>query len=90
MSQRLVYVRADDCSVCQEKRPVVDAIATAESLPLEVLDLGSDPGQARAAALRIARVPTLALVEEERARFRLVGRMITAENAHHLIEMYRG
>jgi hypothetical protein len=34
-------------------------------------------------------VPTLALVDGERVRFRLVGRMITPETATHLIGMYR-
>jgi thiol-disulfide isomerase/thioredoxin len=86
---RLVYFRADWCGVCHEKNPVVDRLAAAAGLPLDVVDWDSEDGQARAMGLRIQTVPTLALVDGERVRFRLVGKMITPETAAHLIGMYR-
>lgn len=86
---RLLYFRADWCGVCHEKSPVVDEIAASAGLPLERVDWESEDGQARAMGLRIQTVPTLALVDGERVRFRLVGRMITPETATHLIGMYR-
>lgn len=86
---KLVYFRADWCGVCHEKGPVVDALAEAAGLPLEVVDWSSEEGQAKALGLRIGTVPTLALVDGDRVRFRLVGRMITPETANPLIGMYR-
>jgi thioredoxin 1 len=86
---KLVYFRADWCGVCHEKSPVVDRLAAAAGLPLDVVDWESEEGQAKAIGLRIQTVPTLALVDGERVRFRLVGRMITPETAAHLIGMYR-
>jgi thiol-disulfide isomerase/thioredoxin len=86
---RLVYFRADWCGVCHEKNPVVDRLAAAAGLPLDVVDWESEDGQTRAIGLRIQTVPTLALVDGERVRFRLVGKMITPETAAHLIGMYR-
>lgn len=81
---KLVYLRADWCGVCAEKSPLVEEIAAARGLPLEVVDWDSDAGQARAAELRLKTVPTLALVDGERVPFRLVGTMITAENVERL------
>ena len=86
---KLVYVRAEWCGVCHEKGPVVDALAERAGLPLEVVDWETEEGQAKALGLRVAIVPTLALVDGERVRFRLVGRMITPETAAHLIGLYR-
>lgn len=86
---RLMYFRAEWCGVCHEKRPVVEEIARSAGLPLEVVDWESEEGQTRALGLRIQTVPTLALVDGERARFRLVGAMITPETVTHLIGMYR-
>jgi thiol-disulfide isomerase/thioredoxin len=85
---KLMYFRADWCGVCHEKSPVVDELARATGLPLEVVDWTSEEGQAKAIGLRINTVPTLALVDGERVRFRLVGKMITPETAQHLIGMY--
>ena len=86
---RLMYFRADWCGVCHEKSPVVEAVARTAGLPLELVDWESEEGRTRAMGLRIQTVPTLALVDGERARFRLVGTMITPETAMHLIGMYR-
>ena len=86
---RLLYFRADWCGVCHEKSPVVEEIAAQAELPLELVDWETEDGQTRAMGLRVQTVPTLALVDGERVRFRLVGRMITPETATHLIGMYR-
>jgi thiol-disulfide isomerase/thioredoxin len=86
---RLLFFRADWCGVCHEKGPVVDAIARAAELPLEVVDFESEEGRTRALGARVETVPTLALAANGRIRFRLVGRMITPETAAHLIGMYR-
>jgi len=86
---RLLFFHAEWCGVCHEKTPVVDGIARDAGLPLEVLDWDTEDGQAKATGLRIQTVPTLALVDGERVRFRLVGRMITPETATHLLGMYR-
>lgn len=81
---KLMYFRADWCGVCHEKSPVVESVAQTLRLPLEVLDWEGEEGQAKALGLRIQTVPTLALVDGERVRFRLVGRAITPENVAHL------
>ena len=86
---KLVYFRADWCGVCHEKNPVVDRLAAAAGLPLDVVDWESEDGQTRAIGLRIQTVPTLALVDGERVRFRLVGSAITPETVAHLVGMYR-
>jgi thiol-disulfide isomerase/thioredoxin len=86
---KLLLFRADWCGVCHEKEPVVDEVAAAAGLPLERVDWETEEGQAKAIGLRVTTVPTLALVDGERVRFRLVGRMITPETAAHLIGMYR-
>lgn len=81
---KLMYWRADWCGVCREKSPVVEEIAGSTGWPLEVLDWESEEGRTKAAGLRIKTVPTLALVDGERVRFRLVGTAITPENVTHL------
>ena len=86
---KLLYFRADWCGVCHEKSPVVDELAAAAGLPLELVDWETEEGQAKAIGVRVKTVPTLALVDGERVRFRLVGAMITPETAAHLIGMYR-
>ena len=86
---KLLYFQAGWCGVCHEKGPVVDELARTAELPLETVDWESEEGQAKAIGLRVTTVPTLALVDGERVRFRLVGRMITPETAAHLIGMYR-
>lgn len=86
---KLVYFRADWCGVCHEKEPVVDELAAAVGLPVEQVDWESEEGQAKALGLRIKTVPTLALVDGDRVRFRLVGKMITPETARQLIGIYR-
>lgn len=79
-----MYWRADWCGVCHQKAPVVEEIAGAMGLPLEVLDWESEEGQTKAAGLRIKTVPTLALIDGSRVRFRLVGAMITPETVAQL------
>jgi thiol-disulfide isomerase/thioredoxin len=86
---KLLYFQAGWCGVCHEKGPVVDELARAAALPLETVDWTTEEGQTKAIGLRINTVPTLALVDGERVRFRLVGKMITPETAAHLIGMYR-
>ncbi len=81
---RLLYFRADGCGVCHLKAPVAEGIARSLGLDLEVLDLGEKEGRGEAQRRRIHTVPTLALIDGERVRFRLIGRMITPENAAHL------
>jgi hypothetical protein len=84
---RLLYFRADGCAVCVARRPVAESIARGASLPLEVVDLETGAGRERAERLWIRTGPTLALVRGERVPFRLVGRMITEENATHLLDL---
>jgi thiol-disulfide isomerase/thioredoxin len=86
---KLLYFRADWCGVCHEKSPVVDDVALSAGLALERVDWETEEGQAKALGLRVKTVPTLALVDGQRVRFRLVGAMITPETAAHLIAMYR-
>src|SRR6476660_8625741 len=86
---KLVYVRADWCGVCHEKSPVVDELARTAARPLETVDWETEEGQTKALGLRVKTVPSLALVDGERVRFRLVGSAITRETAAHLIGMYR-
>ncbi|HET7462759.1 MAG TPA: thioredoxin family protein [Longimicrobium sp.] len=86
---KLMYFRAGWCGVCHEKTPVVEAFARSAGLPLEMVDWETEEGQTRALGLRVQTVPTLALVDGERVRFRLVGAMITPETATHLVAMYR-
>ncbi|HEX2205285.1 MAG TPA: thioredoxin family protein [Longimicrobium sp.] len=81
---KLMFFHAPWCGVCHEKAPVVDEIARTMALPLEVLDIEEEDGQTKAMGLRIKTVPTLALVDGDRVRFRLVGTMITPENVTHL------
>lgn len=82
---KLLYFRADGCGVCHAKAPVAREVASAHGLPLEVLDTDSDAGRAEAETRRIRGIPTLALVDGERVRFRLVGQMITPENVAQLL-----
>lgn len=87
---KLMFFHAEWCGVCHEKAPVVDDIARSMSLPLEVLDIEEEDGQTKAMGLRIKTVPTLALVDGDRVRFRLVGKMITPENVTHLASVSLG
>jgi thioredoxin 1 len=81
---KMMYFRADWCGVCREKSPLVEEIAGSAGMELEVLDWESEEGRTKAAGLRIKTIPTLALVDGERVRFRLVGSAITPENVAHL------
>lgn len=81
---KLLYFRAGWCGVCHAKAPVAEEIARTMGLPLETFDIESDEGRALAEERRIRTVPTLALVDGARTPFRLVGSMITPENAAHL------
>jgi thioredoxin-like negative regulator of GroEL len=81
---KLVYFHSEECGVCREKESVVQAVARDMGLPLETVDVERDDGPARAEALRVKTVPTLALVDGERVPFRLVGVAITPENVAHL------
>ena len=81
---KLLYFRAGWCTVCHAKGPVAEEIARTMGLPLESFDIESDEGRALADERRVRTIPTLALVNGARTPFRLVGAMITPENAAHL------
>lgn len=81
----LAYFHAPWCSVCHQKAPVVEQIASAVGMDLARWDIDEDTGRAEAERRRIRTVPTLALIHGERVPFRLVGRMITPENVRHLL-----
>jgi thiol-disulfide isomerase/thioredoxin len=82
---KLGYFHAPWCGVCHEKAPLVREIAQTLGLPLEEWDINEAPGEHEAERRRVEQVPTLALLDGERVRFRLVGRMITLENVRHLM-----
>lgn len=86
---KLLFFAAAWCGLCHAKAPVVREIARAMELPLEVIDIQEEWGRTRAEELRIRTVPTLALVDGARVPFRLIGRLITPENAAHLAALTR-
>jgi len=85
----LAFFHADWCGVCHEKGPVAVEIARGAGLLLERVDVDDAAGREEAERRRIETVPTLALVDGERVRFRLIGRMITPENARHLLARFQ-
>lgn len=87
---KLGYFHAPWCDVCHEKAPVVQEIARAMDLPLEDWGLEEAAGSLEAERRRVKTVPTLALLDGERVRFRLVGSMITLENVRHLMAQVAG
>lgn len=82
---KLAFFHAPWCGVCHDKAPVAEEIARNAGLELEAWDIEDPAGGAEAERRRIKTVPTLALVDGERVRFRLIGRMITPANAQHLL-----
>lgn len=82
---KLGFFHAPWCGVCHEKAPTVREIARAEGLPLESWDIEEPAGKEEAERRRIRQVPTLALLDGERVRFRIVGEMITPDNVRHLL-----
>jgi thiol-disulfide isomerase/thioredoxin len=84
----LAYFQAPWCGVCHEKAPVVEQIAASAKLELRRWDIEDEAGRAEAEHRRIKTVPTLALIHGERVPFRLIGRMITPENARFLLERF--
>lgn len=82
---KLAYFHAPWCGVCHVKAPVVEEISRTVGLYLERWDIEDAAGGMEAERRRIRTVPTLALLDGERVRFRLIGRMITLENARHLL-----
>lgn len=82
---KLGYFHAPWCGVCHEKAPLVRELAQTLGLPLEDWDIDEEPGEREAERRRVEQVPTLALLDGERVRFRLVGKMITLENVRHLL-----
>lgn len=87
---KLGFFHAPWCGVCHEKAPVVEDIARAEGLSLESWDVDEAAGKEEGERRRIKQVPTLALLDGERVRFRIVGEMITPENVRHLLAHVRG
>jgi thiol-disulfide isomerase/thioredoxin len=87
---RLGYFHAPWCAVCHEKAPLIPELARAVELPLEEWDIDEERGRPEAERRRIEQVPTLALLDGERVRFRLVGSMITLENVQHLLALVTG
>lgn len=83
--RKLVYVTTAGCAVCREKSPLVDELAAELGLPLERVDSDTSEGAARAEALRVRGVPTLAVVQGERVPLRLLGAMITRENLQYFL-----
>lgn len=86
---KLGYFHAPWCGVCHEKTPVVQELAEKLELPLESWDIEEELGREEAERRRVEQVPTLALIDGERVRFRLVGVMITPENVEHLLAQVR-
>lgn len=82
---KLAFFHAPWCGVCHEKAPLVERIARDAGLDLESWDVEEAAGAAEAERRRIRTVPCLALLDGDRVRFRLMGRMITPENARHLL-----
>lgn len=82
---KLAYFSAPWCGVCHEKSPVADTVAQAAGFALERWDIEEPAGASEAERRRIRTVPTLALLDGERVRFRLIGSMITPENVRHLL-----
>jgi thiol-disulfide isomerase/thioredoxin len=87
--RRLVFFRTSWCSVCHTKGPVAEEIARSMGMPLEVHDMEGDEGSRLGQSLRVTTVPTLALVDGGRARFKLVGAMITPGNVAHMVSLTR-
>lgn len=85
---KLAFFHAPWCGVCHDKAPVVEEIAHIATLELERWDIEESTGAEEAERRRIKTVPTLALVDGERVRFRLIGRMITPANARHLLAQF--
>ena len=85
---RLLYFYAPWCSVCREKGPVAGRIAEAAGLELDQWNIDEEAGRIEGELRRIKGIPTLALADGDRVPFRLVGRMITPENARHLLEKF--
>lgn len=69
--------------------PVAFVFAAGTGLPLERWDWDDPDLRARAEALRIRTPPTLALLDGDRVRFRLTGRLISRETAAHLLANVR-
>lgn len=82
---KLGFFHAPWCGVCHEKAPVVREIAQEVGLPLDDWDIDEESGKEEAERRRVETVPTLALLDGERVRFRIVGEMITPENVRHLL-----
>jgi thiol-disulfide isomerase/thioredoxin len=85
---KLMYFYAPWCAVCREKGPVAGQIAEAADLDLERWNVEEEAGRAEGEQRRIKGIPTLALVDGDRIPFRLIGRMITPDNARHLLQKF--
>jgi thiol-disulfide isomerase/thioredoxin len=72
----LKLFRADWCHACHTALPAARDIADALSLPLEAVDVDTDEGRAAQAEAGVRALPTLALVDGARVRFRVSGPMI--------------
>jgi len=72
----LKLFRADWCHACHTVLPAAHEVARSLDLPLELVDVESDEGRAEQAALGVRVLPTLALLDCGRVRFRVVGSLI--------------
>lgn len=86
---KLGFFHAPWCGVCHEKAPVVREIAQTLGMPLEEWDIDEEAGGQEAERRRVEQVPTLALLDGERVRFRIVGEMITPENVRYMMAYFR-
>lgn len=85
---KLAFFHAPWCGVCHEKAPVAEQIAATAQLDFERWDIEQADGAEEAERRRVGTIPCLALLDGERVRFRLIGRMITQENAQYLLARF--
>lgn len=81
---KLKYFGAEWCHACHEALPRAEAAARSLGLPLEVMDVEEAEGKAESEALGIRALPTLALLDGGRVRFRIVGGGITPQHVAQL------
>ncbi|HET7232562.1 MAG TPA: hypothetical protein VFJ16_21310 [Longimicrobium sp.] len=81
---RFLYFGAQWCNACHDGLPAARQTAASLGIPLEEIDIDTEGGQERADALGARALPALLLLDGDRVRFRLMGAMISPENAGQL------